>query len=423
MEALVAGGLDILHIPLLQSYGPSIVPSAGVPDHPDVLLDPAYGYVYESRQGRLDLVPLALSHWARRLMARRENDFGLQHLSAAAEDPASLLTAGVEEGGFIGAALFERFGLDVAPSTALPELPVANEGEFKFFIDALRLAADQAGGFQLWFRGQTREYTVDPIVGLASGPRSQRRPSLVPGLFRELQKRTDDLDKYRDLVLRFGRWSYWASTHLPLPIQPTAEDLPAASFAATWESRRSHYDEQGRLVSQESQFFPTGLTELGHGLILQHYGAPTGYIDITSDPEIALWFALNRLVDGRYERHAWTGDDPLSWPVVYVIALLEGIHPFIDSATLLRNTDAARPQHQCCGLLVGSGNLFRNFPACFVGVVLRLKPGFVVSQPRATSDIFPSPDDDPFLQRLLAEESGAAARNPADSLFPVTVYC
>ena len=43
----------------------------------DVLLDPAYGYFYDSRQNRLDLVPLAVSHWAQRLVVPRQQDFAL----------------------------------------------------------------------------------------------------------------------------------------------------------------------------------------------------------------------------------------------------------------------------------------------------------------------------------------------------------
>ena len=426
IAALVGrGGFDVLHVPLLRDYGPSIfdlLDPAGNVNRRDVFLDPAHGYFYESRQGRLNLVPLAFSHWVSRLTARHQQDFGFQYLSSAASDPASLLTAGIEEGAFIGAALFERFGVAVTPPNAVPELPVANEQEFNTFVEALRVAASQLGGFRLWFRGQTREHVFPPVDGLGSGPRSRRRPSLVPAVFRELQKRTDDLDKYRELVLRFGRWSYWAGTHLPLPTELTPQKAPIAGFEVTFESRQTHYDEQGRLLRQKTNSYPFGLTELGRALILQHYGAPTAYLDITSDSEMALWFALNELVAGQYEPHKWSGEDPFDWPVIYVMALLEGIHPFIDSAALWANTDAVRPQRQNCGLLGGSGNLFRNFPACFVAAVFRLKPGFAVTRPRPTCDIFPGPDEDPFLKRLLAEDRSTSARNPADSLFPVTSY-
>lgn len=425
LEGLVDGGFDILHVPLLRSYGLNIfdvLDTTNTADLRDVFFDPAYGYFYDPRQNLLDLVPVSISYWAKRLVASSQEDFALQYLRASDSDLVSLLMAGIEEGAFIGNALFKMFDLTVTPMNALPELPITNEGKFNLFVNALRVAASQLGGFRLWFRGQTKEYPIHPVAGLASGPRSRRRPSLIPSVFRELQKRTDDLNLYRELVLRFGRWSYWASTQLPLSTESTPPNAPATGFAGTWESKRKYYDEQGNLINQESLFYPTGTTELRHGLVLQHYGAPTGYIDITSDPEVALWFALNRLVHGQYQPHTWSSNDPLDWPVVYVMALLDGIHPFIDSAALLQNTDMVRPQRQSCGLLGGSGNLFRNFPACFVTAVLRLEPGFTVSQPRTTSDIFPNPEQDPFLERLLAEDNRTAARHPAETLFPVTVY-
>jgi hypothetical protein len=421
-KSLVKGGLDVLHVPLLRSYGACVLDAYDLSlpaGQDDVPLDPVYGYFFDRE---LNPVPLALSYWAKRLQARRDGDVGFQRLSNVADTPASVLTTGIEEGAFIGAGLFEMMNVRVSAPGAVPEIPVSNEHDFNVIVGALGMAAAQLGRCRLWFRGQTKEYPILPIAGLRDGPRARRRPSLVPQVYRKLPEHTDDLDKYRALVLRFGEWSYWASTHLPLTTEPTSANPPQTGFGLTFESSRTYYDEHGKEIQRETKEFPAGVTELRHGLILQHYGAPTGYLDITSDPEIGLWFALNALENGRYRPHEWSGDDPATWPVVYVMALVEDVHPFIDSAALWKDTDAVRPQRQRCGLLGGSGNLFRNFPACFVSVVLRLRPGFVVARPRATSEIFPGPDEDPFLTRLLAEDKTIAATGRAQPLFPVTTY-
>lgn len=418
-KALVKNGFDVLHVPLLRSYGPNVLDVSGRSGdlaEADVPLDPVYGYFFDRP---LTPVPLALSYWAKRVLAQRADDFGLQRLSAAGT-PAAMLTAGIDEGARIGAALFEMMNLK--PPGGVPELPVANEQDFNLIVSALSKAAAQLGRCRLWFRGQTKEYPIDPIVGLREGPRARRRPSLAPQLFRELPKLTDDLGRYRELVLRFGRWSYWATTNLPLPTELSSPNVPETGFGLTFESNRTYYDEHGKPISRDAKVYPTGVTELRHGLILQHYGAPTACLDITSDPEIGLWFALNALVKGRYQPYPWSGDDPLTWPVVYVMPLIDDVHPFIDSAALWGNTDAVRPQRQSCGLLGGGGNLFRNFPACFVSTILRLKPGFVVARSRAASDIFPGPDADPFLARLLADDEESAVKGRGAPLFPVTEY-
>ena len=421
-RSLVKGGLDILHVPLLRSYGARVLDAYDLSlpaDQEAVPLDPVYGYFFDRE---LNPVPLAVSYWAKRLQARHDADVGLQRLRHVADSPASVLTTGIEEGAFIGAALFEMLKVRVSAPGAVPEVPVSNEHDFHVIVGALGMAAAQLGRCRLWFRGQTKEYTIMPIAGCHDGPRARRRASLVPQVYRKLSEHTDDLDNYRALVLRFGEWSYWASSHLPPPGESTSANPPETGFGLTFESRRTYYDQHGREIERETKVFPTGVTELRHGLILQHYGAPTGYLDITSDPEIGLWFALNTLEHGRYRPHAWSGDDPAAWPVVYVMALVEDVHPFIDSAALWKDTDAVRPQRQHCGLLGGSGNLFRNFPACFVSAALRLTPGFVVARSRATSDIFPGPDEDPFLARLLAEDKATAATGHGTPLFPVTEY-
>ena len=86
-----------------------------------------------------------------------------------------------------------------------------------------------------------------------------------------------------------------------------------------------------------------GTTSYRQGLVLQHYGFPTGWLDITCDPKVAFWFALTDLTwtpDGYNASHVnWQDSDRGKWPTVFVFPLVEGAHTFLPTERILSNAD------------------------------------------------------------------------------------
>jgi len=163
-----------------------------------------------------------------------------------------------------------------------------------------------------------------------------------------------------------------------------------------------------------------GITSYQRGLLLQQYGAPSAYLDITKSPEIATWFATHSFTNNeegkmRYQNYNWNGSAPESWPTLFVFPLIKGLHTYLDLESILSNSGALRPVRQQCGLLGGAGNLARNYCARYLSLKIRLKPGFKLSNPVAASELFPSDSEDSALRFLKEQGLDNLGRNFAVS--------
>jgi hypothetical protein len=307
----------------------------------------------------------------------------------------------------------------------VPQIDVSTKDQYSQVIDWLRLLMKPYPEFELWFRGQTKEYLVPARTAvMASGVEIYShppRPNLAPALYRELSQYTADLAAYRNLVLQFGRWSYWADAHRPLDeIHEAQNRLKPKGFAPDWQSTRTYFDEAGNVSRSDVREYEVERQELKQGLILQHYGVPSPYLDITSDPATALWFATNRYTKGKsYTEHKWEDRPAEEWPVVYVMPLFKDLDPYVNSAQLVQGTNALRPQRQACGLLAAGGNLFRNFAATCVALSIRLAPGVTADKSLSAEYLFPSPKEDGYLKVLLDNE-GYIRANGGTITFPVS---
>ena len=183
-----------------------------------------------------------------------------------------------------------------------------------------------------------------------------------------------------------------------------APQLRDLGFSTRW----TVFSKDGSVIQRYEKRHHLALSAYMRGLLLQHYGAPTAWLDITRDSTVARWFALQtmqRTPDGvRASPHTWGGTDPSRWPTVYVFPLVYGLSHFLDSETILQNTPALRPQRQRCGLLGGAGNLARNYGARYIGLKIRLAPGFTFEGLPAAGDLFPGPEEDQMLRELLEHQ-------------------
>lgn len=160
--------------------------------------------------------------------------------------------------------------------------------------------------------------------------------------------------------------------------------------------------------------------------LAQHYGLPSHGLDITRDPQVAIWFATNRLVadaDGRarYDTLApgdW-GDDPANWPVVFALqtVTLTLSQSVRDCAVLnALGLPTLRPARQSAKFMLGGHSDHQNRLAEAVVCAFRLAPGNYETEVTFT-DLFPSPHEDPAYAAMLAFEGF----EPFKSLAPYKV--
>ncbi len=208
----------------------------------------------------------------------------------------------------------------------------------------------------------------------------------------------EDIDSFEDLIIELAEWVYCANNLVPKNVGDQTEVSAKVEAPATSEA----------------------LTSYQRGLLLQQYGAPSAYLDITSDSEIAAWFATHRCTNNaegkmQYENYFWDDSDPENWPTIFIFPLVKGAHPYMDLASILSTSHALRPARQKCGLLGGAGNLARNYCARYLGLKIRLKPGFTLSNPVSASELFPSATEDNALSFLKEQGLGSSGRHFAVS--------
>lgn len=322
----------------------------------------------------------------------------------------------------------------------IPEIPVNNLGDLLALLDRLQNAMAQLPGGQLWLRGQTVDYLLPDRTALVKKwitPWSDiRDSSLRPNLYRRFDEHLKTLGGWESLVHELADWANDADVVLPEHFtyhdidtgrEIPAPTLPADAVATVELVMRGHAhehapalqdigaanrwtvrDRTGRVIKRFEKRHHLALSAYMRGILLQHYGAPTAWLDITRDPKVGLWFALRKMTATPngvvIEPHRGSGSDPATWPTIYVFPLIERLSEFLDSGTILGKTAAARPQRQQCGLLGGAGVLAQNYPSRYIGLKIRLSPQFEPGPLPSARELFPGPEEDGMLKQLLELE-------------------
>jgi tetratricopeptide (TPR) repeat protein len=180
----------------------------------------------------------------------------------------------------------------------VPRIPVRNVDEWHDIIDRISQLSPEYG--RLVYRGQVRDWRTEGDL------------SLEPALLRTTRSHADiekAIDLWRNTLERFlGDLAHGSAGALIHKVGNSAAYVHPPQFSKT-----------GRLL--ELIYSP----EVGG--TMQHYGFPTDFLDVTSDPDIALWFALhcaNVDSDGcvTYCRHKWASDQTFdNWPSIYLMYL------------------------------------------------------------------------------------------------------
>lgn len=394
-------GMSLISLPMVADFAPSSEAAtmharAGV-QAPLCLLDHLYGFVFILRDGRFQNHCLAIDFWQSRLAAMP---------SPLAENLWKNRADNLLSGGALSARfLFENVvpkEPDNRKRSEPPEIIIRSEAQLLEIVAALKEGATKLPSIQLWFRGQGADHQVPDRAQLVKNrltPYSNiRDSSLVPSLYRRFDANLETIEQYEHLLSELAAWVSAAKGLVP----------PDTSLESQFKQQQRH--------ARSSE----GLTSFQRGLLLQQYGAPSSYLDITSDAITAAWFAIHRCdgdQDGTllFKPRSWSGEDPSNWPTIFVFPFVLGEHPFLDLSSILSGDIALRPKRQSCGLIGGAGNLARNYCARYVGLKLRLHPDFRINKPVPASYLFPHDEDDPAMPYLRS--LGLAGR---DRKYPLT---
>jgi len=345
------------------------------------LLDPLYGFAYLPKNGKIHNHCFAIDIWS-------------SHLNSMPGDLAQGLWKNRSDNMLSGGAFAARFLFetlipqedDPIKQASHPVLEVNSESELRDVMQSLKSCAGSTPGVELWFRGQGRDYQTPDrsiISKLGITPYSNIRESdFTPSLYRKYDSFLDCRENYENVVLELAEWVSFANKILSDEGKYNLKVQPSGVAAVT----------------------ASGLESYQRGLILQQYGAPSAYLDITHDYNVAAWFATNKcyISNGKmsYNDYCWHGKPPEEWPTIYVFPLVKGLHTYLDLGSILTGSGAKRPERQKCGLLGGAGNLARNYCARYLGMKIRLGPNFKVSSSYHAEEFFPPEAEDEVLRYL-----------------------
>jgi hypothetical protein len=259
-----------------------------------------------------------------------------------------------------------------------PIIDVASITELRDLISMIPIHTDRG----LFFRGQSKMYLLNrpaPIRTLLFGTSTSTEPSLLTAAAR----RNFEYDPLHFALRFFIEERVFGSLF--------DSDTPTPQYLQ-W---------QAELVS------PHCRVDYAIMALAQHYGLPSHGLDVTSDLDVAMWFATNRYIsEGQLSRYepfgSWT-DDSANWPVIFVCQQITNslIGSLQDCHELdMYGVPALRPQRQRASFFLGGFGDHQNRLAEALVCVCRLKPGF---WPTSVSfeELFPAPSEDPAYRVML----------------------
>ncbi len=142
--------------------------------------------------------------------------------------------------------------------------------------------------------------------------------------------------------------------------------------------------------------------------LAQHYGVPTHGLDLTDEPEVALWFAVHQYYEHerRGQKRAWyrrlEGWEKAQSPVIYAVAVKADLKRHLDSAMReLSFPYPLRVGRQSAYLHHGGWGLQANACAEDIRLAMILDPEFEIPDMPDPRYWFPGPDRDPFYRKML----------------------
>ncbi|MBD9650046.1 FRG domain-containing protein [Ensifer sp. ENS09] len=371
------------------------------------LCDPFYGLAIVPVGGRWVHASFTMD-W----LPRRKAVIG-DHIEEYLRNPSRILGDGAEAASFFWSELVDETArADLAQ--ALPaEIYIKSIAQLRDLASELTQALTVTkGNSRVWFRGQTSEYLMtDRNSAFAQGclPYANiRDASLVTSLYRNAELLGGERAAYRKFLVDVMAWESAAEAIFgPACIDvPLYGEFPGEEFGdgVEFSSTMVAYNQEGEIVGGRTRHTTHAKSAWQRGLLLQHYGCPTPFLDVTASIDIGHWFATHKFggvgASPLFSPHKWSGDDPANWPIIYCFVLAPRFQPLVDSTRLNAGGVSMRAVRQECGLLGGGGLLARNYAARYIGLKLRLHPDLAHQSRLSVDDLFPGIGSDKVYREL-----------------------
>ena len=294
------------------------------------------------------------------------------------------------ESGLLVREILEEYGIKATARAKwwdIPCLHATNRGELIQIVETLSAVLDNKG---LLFRGQTDAYRV---------PRSAWIRELLFG-----NEKVDEIALTSTASRHDFDFDHFLG-QLQLELQSLIYcDIDPEHFKAWRVDKQSGQicftDE--KICSRYNEWLNAGnhwdVTVMS---IAQHYGVPTHGIDLSTDLEVAIWMALNEAYPYKASKEVrwWYRpvDRSLKRPVIYLVAPM-------NTGTELSNYELSglpseRQRAQSAHMHFGGWGMHTNL--CAEEVLCAITLGTDVTNSLTTSDMYPSPSQDPLFDALL----------------------
>ena len=280
----------------------------------------------------------------------------------------------------------------------MDEFVVASHSDYARVVK--RLYGDYtAEGHLIVFRGQSSEHRL-PDGRLALIPSAFRSPypavnpkGLMPAVTRYLELYLKTADELTRRIFREG-----FGNRLKTLIEEYDPPSPVSALF--------HTSELTDLPAVAAVFWNMEFWLA----VAQHYGLPTGLLDVTTDPDVALWFAVHKYTRlGRGRRVGYKPADGASY--VYALRVMAEPRQVIPLSTFFFDGDT-RPRRQQAALLSG---IYNTPPDHLLERILKAVPRGAFL-PRPAGNTFA----EMVIARIVVEKAfrSPAVERPAERLFP-----
>jgi len=265
---------------------------------------------------------------------------------------------------------------------------------------------DKLKGRELLFRGQTTHYqTTRKIPNPNFVLDGLGEVSLIPSIWRTLlQKKPNSYHCFEGLI-----WPEWMKIiESQFDLQEIDRRIKKRIDQGEWLASAQDLEDSddpllstyGRIKLDLSMGSPINLPDLLNTL-LQHYGLPTPYLDLSSDLRIALFFASHKYRSpASGPEYQFVGSNE-GKSILYIFKHDRHEMPEYAHGRVLHNLEPLRPKNQSC-VICRSSSLAINLAGLYLVHAIRIDFELPLAERMLTRELFPSSTEDKFLAALLA---------------------
>lgn len=290
--------------------------------------------------------------------------------------------------------------------------------------ELLTLIEKLQGEFQnrLLFRGQTGHYSINRTIPNPTFVNSTiGETSLLPSVWRRVLKHRPNVwHQFRDLTM--FEWST-IIYHL-FDIPSVHEQEHAAGYSYGIDDPNDIPDNPSLSPIRDFHLHRQAfLSEYGMGssaaflTLLQHYGLYSPVLDLTTDPEVAVFFATQKFTrHGAACSYTFNGTNRRQ-AIVYVIYQDHYETLQYEHGKMLEKLDPKRPKRQSC-VVMPTNHYAMNLAGDFLAAAIRLDFDMTAPERFTVADLFPSDQHDLMLAALKAQTRDPVRGNLTDFAMP-----